>query len=356
MRDYKEQTKKILELAEQKKKAQERRKNILVSFSSLAACAVIALLCTSLFSGGGQKAALPVNNKTLTSQTSSIPPEKSHKTEASKTNKNDNPKTTKATQLTSKKTKTTKKKTEEIVITPPKPTKNNNPDVDEYLSHNGLNENGDDVILYNGKSYVKTCSLEADTNSKEMLLDQYLGKTTGNINTKATDEITSNVGGKAYTINGYSEDFRLGIFIKDKSTKKSYIYIFDNLHSLKNSGISTGSALFDDILHINNNLSFINYYCGNNLKIAHLNQNSLLSKISEKEQQSLLNSFNNASLINGDENTFDNNYKKVALFLNMTDETTVKIYLTKGGYIFCDGLYFKTDDNVFSEVYNSLSE
>lgn len=356
MRNYKEQTEKILELVEQKKKVQEKRKNILVTISSLAACAVIALLCTSLFSGGSQKVTLPVDNNSSIPQTTSISAEINHKTKASKSSKTSNPKTTKAPKTTSVKVKTSRTKTQEIIITPTKPIKTNKPDIDEYLSHNGLNENGNDVILYNGKSYVKTCTLEATGSSKETLLNQYLGKVTGKIDSKATDEITSNVGGKVYTINGYSEEFRLGILRKDKSTGNSYIYIFDNLHSLKNSDISTGSALFNDILHIDNNLSFINYYCGTNLKIAYLNQNSLLSKISAKSQKSLLDTLNNASLINGDEYTFDNNYKKVALFLNMTDETTVEIYLTKGGYIYCDGLYFKTDDDIFTEIYNSLTE
>lgn len=356
MRSYKEQTEKILELAEQKRKAQEKRKNILVTISSLAACAVIALFCTSLFSGGSQKSTLPVDNNSSISQTTSVTSGSTHKTKVTKKHKTDNPKTTKAPKTTPVKAKTSKTKTEEIVITPTKPIKTTKPDIDEYLSHNGLNENGNDVILYNGKSYVKTCSLEANSSSRETLLNQYLGKVTGKIDYKATDEITSNVSGKVYTINGYSEEFRLGILIKDKSTGNSYIYIFDNLHSLKNSGISTGSALFNDILHIDNNLSFINYYSGTNLKIAYLNQSSLLSKISDKNQKSLLDTLNNAYLTSGDEYTFDNDYKKVALFLNMTDETTVEIYLAKEGYIYCDGLYFKTDDDIFTEIYNSLTE
>ena len=98
MRNYKEQTEKILELVEQKKKTQEKRKNIVVTFSSLAACAVIALLCTSLFSGGGHKA-IPINEQNLTSQTVTINSEKTHKMKSSKKDKKDktnatNPKTT----------------------------------------------------------------------------------------------------------------------------------------------------------------------------------------------------------------------------------------------------------------------
>lgn len=354
MRNYKEQTEKILELVEQKKKTQEKRKNIVVTFSSLAACAVIALLCTSLFSGGGHKA-IPINEQNLTSQTVTINSEKTHKMKSSKKDKKDktnatNPKTT------TNKPKPTRTTTKEIVITTKKQTKIKKPDVDKYLSLNGLKENSDDVVFYNGKSYVKTCSLEATSHSKKTLLNKYIGKTTGDIDTKATDEITSNVNGKVYTINGYSEDFRIGILRKDKSTGKSYIYIFDNLYSLQNSDISTGSELFNDILHIDSNLKFINYYCGTNLKIAYLNQSNLSSAITEKSQKSLLAAINNSYLINDNEYKFDNNYKKIVLFLNMADETVVEIYLTNGGYIYCDGLYFKTDDSVFSEIYDYLTE
>lgn len=354
MRNYKEQTEKILELVEQKKKTQEKRKNIVVTFSSLAACAVIALLCTSLFSGGGHKA-IPINEQNLTSQTVTINSEKTHKMKSSKKDKKDktnatNPKTT------TNKPKPIRTTTKEIVITTKKQTKIKKPDVDKYLSLNGLKENSDDVVFYNGKSYVKTCSLEADSNSKHVLLNKYLGKATGDIDTEATDEITSNVGGKVYTINGYSEDFRLGILRKEKLTGKSYIYIFDNLYSLQNSGISTASQLLNDMLHSDSNLSFINYYCGTNMKIAYLNQSSLSAVISEKMQKNLLSAINNASLISSDEYTFDNNDKKIVLFLNMKDQTMVEIYLADGGYIFCDGLYFKTDEASFFEVYDYLTK
>lgn len=356
MRNYKEQTEKILELIEKKKKAQEKRKNMLVTFSSLAACAVIALLCTSLFSGGNKKSSLPIDKQTTSSQSLLVSSEKMHTTKTAKKDTDNKPKTTTASTLTSVKAKTTRTKTKEIVITTTKQAKIKKPDIDKYLSYKGLNENSSDVILYNGKSYVKTCSLDATSNSKKTLLNKYIGKTTGDIDTKATDEITSNVNGKVYTINGYSEDFRIGILRKDKSTGKRYIYIFDNLYSLQNSDISTGSELFNDILHIDNNLKFINYYCGTNLKIAYLKQSNLSSAISEKAQKSFLAAINNSYLINDNEYKFDNNYKKIILFLNMTDETVVEIYLTSGGYIYCDGLYFKTDDSVFSEVYDYLTE
>lgn len=354
MRSYKEQTEKILELVEQKKKAREKRRNIVVTFSSLAACAVIALLCTSLFSGGGHRA-IPINEQNLTSRSVTVNSEKTHKTKSSEKDKKNKTKATNP-KPTANKPKPTRTTTEEIVITTKKPIKIKKPEVDKYLSLNGLKENSDDVVFYNGKSYIKTCSLEADANSKYTLLNKYLGKTTGDIDTEATDEITSNVGGKVYTINGYSEDFRLGILRKEKSTGKNYIYIFDDLYSLQNSGISTASQLLNDMLHADGNLSFINYYCGTNMKIAYLNQSSLSSSISEKMQKTLLSAINNASLISSDEYTFDNNDKKIVLFLNMKDRTTVEIYLANGGYIFCDGLYFKTDDTSFSEVYNYLTK
>lgn len=356
MRSYKEQTEKILELIEQKKKSQEKRKNILVTFSSLAACAVIAMLCTSLFSGDTQGTALPVNNEITTFQTMLTSKNPTNNTKTSKADKDYTQMTTTKPVSTSRRIKVTRKKTEEIVITPTKPVEKDKPVTNKYLSHYGLNENSDDVILYNGKSYVKTCSLEANSESKKTLLNNYIGKTTGSIDDEATDEVTSNVSGKVYTINGYSENFRLGLVRNDKSTGESYIYIFDDIYSLNNSVVSAGSELFNDILHIDKYLSWVNYYCGNNFKIASLNQQSILEKISEKTQKVLLDALNNASLINGDESLFDNNDKNIVLFLYMSDETTVEVYLTQEGYIFCDGLYFKAENNIISEVYYSLIE
>lgn len=356
MRSYKEQTEKILELIEQKKKSQEKRKNILVTFSSLAACAVIAVLCTSLFSGETQRTTLPVNNEITTFQTILTSQNPTNKTKTSKANKNNTSTTTAKSESTSKRIKVTRKTTEEIVITPTKPVIKDKPVTNKYLSHYGLNENSDDVILYNGKSYVKTCSLEANDESKETLLNNYLGKTTGSIDNEATDEVTSNVSGKVYTINGYSENFRLGLVRNDKSTGESYIYIFDDVNSLKNLVLSSGSELFNNILHINKYLNFINYYSGTNYKIASFNQENILTKISEKTQNLFLEALNAASLTSADESIFDNSSKTIVLFLYMRDGTTVEIYLTQEGYIFCDGLYFKTDDNIFSEVYFSLTE
>lgn len=355
MRSYKEQTEKILELVEQKKKAREKRNNILITCSSLAACVVIALFCTSLFSDNSQSETLPVDIKTATSQTTSASAKKTGKTKSTKKN-NNTPKTTTKPRATKSTKRTTTKKPDEIVVIPTKPNENNSSLPDKYLSYKDLKENGNDVIIYNGKSYVKTCSLEESETSKANLLGDYLGKTSGEIDDKATDEVTSNVNGKVYTINGYSERFRLGMVTKDKSTGNRYIYIFDDLYSLETSVVSNGSELFNDILHIDKNLSFINYYSGTNLKIASLNQNSILTKISEKNQKLFLDSLNNASLTSDDESVFDNDDKKVVLFLNMTDETTVEIYLAKNGYIFCDGLYFKTDSNIFAEVYYFLTE
>lgn len=355
MRNYKEQTEKILELVEQKKKAQEKRNNMIITCSSLAACAVIALFCTSLFSDSNQSTTLPVASKTVTSQTTAVSAKKTIKTKSTKKNYNKPNPTTKPKATKSAK-RTTTNKPDEIVIIPTKPNENKSSIPDKYLSYKNLNENGNDVVIYNGKSYVKTCSLEESETSKANLLRDYLGKTSGKIDDNATDEVTSNVNGKVYTINGYSESFRLGMITKDKSTGKSYIYIFDDLYSLKTSVVSSGSELFNDILHIDKNLSFINYYSGTNLKIASLNQNSILTNISDKNQKPFLDSLNNASLISDDESIFENDDKKVVLFLYMTDETTVEIYLTKNGYIFCDGLYFKTDSNIFAEVYYSLTE
>lgn len=354
MRSYKEQTEKILELIEQKKKAQEKRKNILVTFSSLAACAVIAVLCTSLFSGETPNATLPVNDEITTFKTILTSSAPSDQIKTSKKTKDSTHTTTAKSKATSK-TTTTRKKTDEIVITRTKPVMTDKPVTDKYLSYNVI-ENVDDVILYNGKSYVKTCSLEASHESKENLLNKYLGKTTGSIDDSATDEVTSNVSGKVYTINGYSENFRLGMVRNDKSTGNSYIYIFDDIYSLNSSVASSGSELFNNILHIDKYLSWINYYCGNNFKIASLNQESILTKISDKTQKLLLSALNNASLIKGDESLFDNNDNNIVLFLYMSDGTTVEVYLTQEGYVFCDGLYFKTDDNIISEVYYSLIE
>ncbi len=355
MRSYKEQTEKILELAEQKKNAREKRNHIIVTLSSFAACALIALFCTSLFSGENQKTTLPVQSKTIIRQTTSVSTVKSAKTKTSKTTDNKNTKTTTHPKSTKSIKKTTTKKHDEIVIIPTKPTKSKSTIPDKYLSNKDLIENDSDVILYNGKSYVKTCSLVETEISKTNLLCDYIGKTSGKIDNTATDEITSNVNGKVYTINGYSDSFRLGMVTKDKSKGENYIYIFDNLYSLENTVVSNGSELFNNVLHIDKNLSYINYFSGTNLKIASLNQSNITTKISEKYQKPFIDSLNNAVLIKDDESVFDNEDKKVVLFFNMIDETTVEIYLTKNGYIFCDGLYFKTDSNIFSEVYYSLT-
>ncbi len=352
MRNYKEQSEKILELAGQKKKAAEKRKNILVTASSLAACAVIAVFCTSLFSDS-QQSELPVSYATAASETNIETSEKGTDSKASTANKNKT--TATIASRTTAKAKTTAAKTTEVVITPTKPTVKNTTDFEKYLSLNGLIENTDDVIIYNGNSYVNTCSVDADANSKQTLLNQFLEKTNGSLDTEATDEITSNVSGKVYSVNGYSEDFRLCIYAKDKSAGTSSILIFDNLHSLKTSDIKYGSELFNDTLHIDTNLNFINYYSGSNLNIAPFNQVNILKKIDEKAQNTLLQTINDSYLIDSDEYIYDDESKSVVLYLTMTDQTTTEIYLTEGGYIFCSGLYFKTDSSAFSEIYNILT-
>ena len=355
MRSYKEQTEKILKLVEQKKKVREKRNNILVTCSLLAACVAIALFSTSLFSDLNQMPTLSVNDQTVTSNKTSVSYKTTDKTKTSKKNTG-KPTTTVQTKTTKKAAKSTTGKPDEIIIVPDKSNENKPSAPDKYFSYKNLDENSNDVIIYKGKSYIKTCSLEESDNSRTKLLNVFLGKTTGKIDNKATEDVTSNVNGKVYTVNGYSESFRLGMVTKDKSTEKRYIYIFDDINSLKTSVVSSGSELFNDILHIDKNLSFINFYSGTNLDIALFNQSNILTIISEKNQKLFLDSLNNASLISGDESVFDNNDKKVVLFLNMSDETTVEIYLTKNGYIFCDGLYFKTDSNVYTEVYYSLTE
>ncbi len=354
MRSYKEQTEKILELVEKKKKAREKKNNILVTCSALAACAIIALFCTSLFSGKNQSASLPVDTKIFTPKTATTSDKSDNKTKPTKKRVNyEKPKTTTIPMTTESIKTTTTKNTPKIVFI--------STNSDKSLPSNDLSKTDSNVIIYNGKSYVNTCSLEESETSKANLLGEYLGTVSEESDDESTDDASSDdsssdMNGKVYTINGYSESFRLGMVTRDTTTGNDYIHIFDDLDSLAYSVQSSGSELLNDILHIDKNLSFINYYSGTNLSEASTNQNDILTKIPETTIPQFIECLNTAFLINDGESAFENEDKKVALFFNMTDETTAQIYLTKDGYIFCDGLYFKTDSDIFYEVYNSLVE
>lgn len=190
-------------------------------------------------------------------------------------------------------------------------------------------------FIYQGRVYVQDECL-SDANN---LIGEHLGTVTGAINewTKKEDyvELSGSVYGDFYSVQGYDPSFML-CMSHDDGTVSTYV---------NNNGITLkyGSELFEDRLHIKDNIAEIEYQTRNNWYHGTGEIKNL--RCDKTEIESFINALNAAEFIRLEDIPLDQGELSVYdakeiyhLFLKMNNEMVIHLRLFEGGYVNFDGI------------------
>ena len=217
-------------------------------------------------------------------------------------------------------------------------------------------------IVYKGKAY-----LAADFYDEEKLIDSLVGDYIGEARVTFdkgskrmdnpidyTTELASSTPGPVYTVNGYSEDFRLCKDVGDSDIKRLVIY--ENFDAI---GLSTGSDLFEERLHLTNNIINVTYKTHSDW-FNETGKSKELEGVSLEQFNSFISELCSSPFEHLDTPDFykDLYDKKVqgCLYIHMKDGTQVGLYLIDGGYVGYQhliGCYVKMDSSMFYTILNA---
>ncbi|WP_294188364.1 hypothetical protein [uncultured Clostridium sp.] len=218
------------------------------------------------------------------------------------------------------------------------------------------------LIIYKGKIYTQAeRGVGEDTIKENNLLGKRLGYAKGNIDELSKqDEYAKEFAGTAlgdvYTVNGYSEDFRIAIkgTYKDSYEKDvEYVEFYENLNGI---GLSTGKDLFGNKLKIDGNWDYIKYVTHENWNKGYQDYNYLdLPNISDNDIDKFIKELYSGEFVDLTKtNIYDNSSRH--LFIYMKDNTRIQLRLFEGGYVgYQDlGWYFvKMPGEIFDKFYES---
>ena len=115
-------------------------------------------------------------------------------------------------------------------------------------------------LYYKGSVYTQAeIYLDEEVEKVKKLFGKKIGEAKGNINEWSTQdenatEFASTYSGSVYRVKGYSEDFRL--FVYDTSYGNELLAVLDNYDGI---GLNTGSDLFEERLHLTDNVKNVTY-------------------------------------------------------------------------------------------------
>lgn len=220
----------------------------------------------------------------------------------------------------------------------------------EYRVHTGavnLPENISDnvkvdmigCLVYKGKVYTQAASYDSSDSGFELvkkIVGEYVGDARGTLDDWSSQsdfatEFASTYFGKVYKVKGYSEDFRLCIFVENGEAR--WIQFLENFDNI---GLNTGADLFGERMHLKDNVESISYLTHYDWNEGDPSNYKPLTSVSIEQFVSFLDEFYNSPFEQIDYNDNPNFYEgkmQGHLYLNMKDGTCVKLRLIKGGYV-----------------------
>ncbi len=222
---------------------------------------------------------------------------------------------------------------------------------DEYAVYTDsvkLPENTSDVamdvlgcIVYKGKVYTQSFYVnDIDSAIAEKLVGEYVGEAKGTLDEWSSQEeyateFASTYSGSVYKVNGYSEDFRLCIYVDFGD--EQVLQFLDNYDGI---GLNTGADLFEKRLHVTGNVESVTYRTHSDWNKRVSSYQDLVSITEEQFEQFLTELCESPfERIDYENNKgFYNAETQGHLYLNMKDGTVIELRLIEGGYVGCHGL------------------
>lgn len=229
----------------------------------------------------------------------------------------------------------------------------------ENISDNTMNSCMIGCLVYKGKVYTSSDSYNADAAEFKHLVGEYVGEAKGNLDEWSVQdewskEFASTYSGPVYKVNGYDEEFRLCIYLDTEDGV--WLQLLDNYDGI---GLNTGADLFENRLHLKENLENIRYLTHNDWNDGSNAEYKELSGVSDERLENFFNSlcespFEKIDYVN-DSDFYDAD-KQGHIYLNMKDKTVIELRLIDGGYVGLQelGWYFvKMPAEIFEPVFSA---
>ncbi len=196
-------------------------------------------------------------------------------------------------------------------------------------------------LVYKGKVYTQSTLYTNDSEIAERLVGEYIGEAKGTLDDWSSQEewateFASTYSGSVYTVNGYSEDFRLCIYVN--SGDEQWLQFLDNYDGI---GLNTGADLFEDRLHITGNVESVTYLTHYDWNEANTSNYRDLTGVTEEQFEDFLAQLCTSPFERIEYSSNPDFYDAEIqghLYLNMKDGTLVELRMIEGGYVGCQDL------------------
>lgn len=212
-------------------------------------------------------------------------------------------------------------------------------------------------LVYKGKVYTHSTDFCIyDSAIAEQLVGEYVGEAKGTLDEWSSQEdwatnFASTYSGSVYKVNGYSEDFRLCIYVN--SGDERWLQFLDNYDGI---GLNAGVDLFENRLHITGNVEGVTYQTHDDWNAGNTAIRRELTGVTKEQLEDFLTRLCNSPFERIEYTDNPNFYQAEIqghLYLNMKDGTLVELRLIEGGYVGCQGLgwiFVKMPGELFDAV------
>lgn len=212
-------------------------------------------------------------------------------------------------------------------------------------------------LVYKGKVYTQSTDFYTYTSAiAEQLVGEYIGEAKGTLDEWSSQEawateFASTYSGSVYKVNGYSEDFRLCVYVDVGD--EQWLQFLDNYDGI---GLNTGADLFEERLHITGNVERVTYKTHYDWNEGNPSSYKNLTGITEEQLEDFLSKLCNNPFERIDHINNSHFYQAETqghLYLHMKDGTLIELRLIEGGYVGCQSLgwiFVKMPGDLFNIV------
>lgn len=194
-------------------------------------------------------------------------------------------------------------------------------------------------LVYKGKVYTQSADFyQYDAATAQQLVGEYVGEAKdilhcldyGLSKENWNVEFASTYSGPVYKVKGYSEEFRLCIYVNNG--QEEWLQILDNYDGI---GLNTGSDLFEERLHITGNVESVTYRTHGEWEEP--NSGKPFTGVTEEDMNGFFRELCSSPFVRIDPESNPGFYERAEtqghLYLHMKDGTVVELRLLDGGYV-----------------------
>lgn len=211
-------------------------------------------------------------------------------------------------------------------------------------------------LVYKGKVYTQSADFyQYDAATAQQLVGEYVGEAKGTLDCWSSQEdwateFASTYSGPVYKVKGYSEEFRLCIYVNQG--QEEWLQILDNYDGI---GLNSGADLFEERLHITGNVESVTYRTHDDWEKQ--NSEKPFTGVSEEDMNEFFRELCSSPFVRIDPERDPGFYERAEtqghLYLNMKDGTVVELRLLDGGYVGSESLgwvFVKMPGELFDAV------